>query len=78
MSRIVEVLLASRYAEVEIDSLSTDDLIEELELRDWKVSKYPEENVQELAEKVYWQIRDGAEVTPEMRTLVAQLADKIL
>lgn len=51
----------------------SNDLIDELKDRGYNV---PIDN--KLANMVYWQIRDGANVTDEMRNLIAGLTGRIL
>lgn len=74
-----------KYVEVEIDldDFRTDDLIEEVESRGFTVTEddcvnTTIEDVTAVAEQVYWQIRDGAPASPELRELVIQLTGKIL
>jgi hypothetical protein len=67
--------------EVDLDDFETDELVEELEARGYTCTSTMAETSDEidmLAEKTYWQIRDGLEVTPEIRAVIASLTGKIL
>lgn len=81
----------SRYRTVTVDvdidlsEFDDDDLIEEVQRRGHSVitgsSVWTEESddmIRERAEKVYWQIRDGAEASAELRQLISHITGRIL
>lgn len=57
-----------------LDELADIDLIDELENRGYNI---PIDQAY-LLNKVYWQIREGANVSDEMRKLIAGLTGRIL
>lgn len=72
--------------DVDLGDVDIDDLIEELEDRGYEVLEkdspvpfnYGEPSLRDVAEKVYWQVRDGAQSSPELRELINQITGKHL
>jgi hypothetical protein len=74
--------MAEVTVDVDLYDFDTEDLVEELESRGYVCERgyrtQEDEPVEVIAEKVYWQIRDGLEVTPEIRAVIASLTGRIL
>lgn len=74
--------MAEVTVDVDLYDFDTDDLVEELESRGYVCERghrtQEDEPVEVIAEKAYWQIRDGLQVTPEIRAVIASLTGRIL
>ena len=72
--------------DIDLDDIESEDLIDELESRGYEVLEkdslshfnYGEPSLRDIAEKVYWQVRDGAQSSPELRELIKVITGKYL